>query len=1187
MPYKDAEWARLLYRELEKTAGHHIWIDREKVLALGLLLEKCFAELTKQEQIAFSTLFARISYVGHARQLSEEVLSNLQYFRRTVQRTRQGAGSGSVDWKAGLQALGGLIHALSEMAPPTALSALFPASNTKQTANIQMGNLPALRVVAVADREKEQYLLAFAEEEPGIPLHVRYGLPDRNDNFTPSIQAIRKVFGFPVTLQLLDVDFDDAQTCRPRGFVIEPDYLLDVSAVSECFKDYGAEPLYHAVKKFLPYEVTPAILLGNIANHFLDRLLHEPEADFETLFKETFALYPFVYAPMTDAEVRALAIKARKHYFCLRQMAAAGFARQGIEAASAVVEPSFYSARYGLQGRLDLFYREKNQAAIVELKSGQPFRANSYGIARSHFTQTLLYDLLARSVYGNTLHPAKYILYSGADEQPLRFAPTVEAEQWEALQVRNQILAVERLLANIVAGTDVVSLFERLRSAPFAGKGFLGRDMGRFETAYRALRPFERKYVAAFAGFIAREHWLAKCGVEGNDQILGHAALWRMTGTEKELSFSILAGLELVGNHADAADPILLFRKTAASNPLANFRVGDIAVLYPVETPNDTVLAHQVIKCSIVSLERDSVRVSLRFRQSNLKLFDHQGLWVLEPDLLDSGYVNLYRNLFEWMEAPVAVRDRVLDPGCWDGATTNGATTRVATTTDAFGKPVGAALVAAPDMAAPDMAAPDMAAPDMAAPDMAALDMTALDMTALDMTADGYAPPPTLTSEQAGLLQKMIVQQGCFLLWGPPGTGKTSVMLRSYVQWALDNTNDNLLLMAYTNRAVDEMCEALESIGSHMRSHYWRIGSRFGTAERFQEQLLSRQVTKADTRADLLETLRSRRIVLSTVASFAQNSALLALHPFQRLVVDEASQLLEPQLLGLLTHFRTAVLIGDHRQLPAVVSQNTETTRINDPDLEKIGLLDMRDSYFERLYRRCRALGLHDHLGLLSRQGRMHADLMDFPNRHFYDGALLTLNELPTHPQYLPPPQDAWPVKLPPLPEGLHLFQPSQLGCRRVLFLDTPPEPGPPGAKTSRREATWVSWLVSYFQEWYRVQGKPWVPGQSLGIITPWRAQIAQIRQTLLEADMDPDAFTIDTVERYQGGARDVIIVSCCVHNSQQMQSLVSLSTEGIDRKLNVALTRAREHVVVLGNASVLSTDERYRSFIDFCRLVG
>ena len=1178
MPYMDAEWARLLYRELEKTAGHHTWTDREKVLALGLLLEKCFAELTKQEQIAFSTLFARISYVGHARQLSEGVLSNLQYFRRTVQRTRQGAGSGSVDWKAGLQALGGLIHALSEMAPPTALSALFPAQNARQTASKHTGNMPELRVVAVADREKEQYLLAFAEEEPGTPLHVRYGLPDRNDNFTPSIQAIRKVFGFPLTLQLLDVDFDDAQTCRPRGFVIEPDYLVDVSAVSECFKDYGAEPLYHAVKKFLPYEVTPAILLGNIANHFLDRLLHEPEADFETLFKETFALYPFVYAPMPDAEVRALAIKARKHYFCLRQMAAVGFARQGIEAASAVVEPSFYSARYGLQGRLDLFYREKNQAAIVELKSGQPFRANSYGIARSHFTQTLLYDLLARSVYGNTLHPAKYILYSGTDEQPLRFAPTVEAEQWEALQVRNQILAVERLLANIVAGTDVVALFERLRSAPFAGKGFLGRDMGRFETAYRALRPFERKYVAAFAGFIAREHWLAKCGVEGNDQILGHAALWRMTGTEKERSFSILAGLELVENHADAADPILLFRKTAASNPLANFRVGDIAVLYPVETPNDTVLAHQVIKCSIVSLERDSVRVSLRFRQSNLKLFDHQGLWVLEPDLLDSGYVNLYRNLFEWMEAPVAVRDRVLDPGCWgeattDGATTDGATTRVAPTTDAFGKPVGAALVAARDVAARDVAARDVAARDMAAPNMAAL--------------TGYAPPPTLTSEQAGLLQKMIAQQGYFLLWGPPGTGKTSVMLRSYVQWALDNTNDNLLLMAYTNRAVDEMCEALESIGSHMRTQYWRIGSRFGTAERFQEQLLSRQVAKADTRAELLATLRSRRIVLSTVASFAQNSALLALHPFQRLVVDEASQLLEPQLLGLLTHFRTAVLIGDHRQLPAVVSQHTNTTRINDPDLVKIGLLDMRDSYFERLYRRCRALGLHDHLGLLSRQGRMHADLMDFPNRHFYDGALLTLNELPTHPQYLPPSQDAWPVKLPPLPEGLHLPQPLQLGCHRVLFLDTPPEPGPPGAKTSSREATWVCWLVSYFQEWYRTQGKPWVPGQSLGIITPWRAQIAQIRQTLLEADMDPDAFTIDTVERYQGGARDVIIVSCCVHNSQQMQSLVSLSTEGIDRKLNVALTRAREHVVVLGNASVLNTDERYRSFIDFSRLVS
>lgn len=76
--------------------------------------------------------------------------------------------------------------------------------------------------------------------------------------------------------------------------MIEPDYLIDVSAVAECFKDSGVEPYAYLVKKFLPYTLSPSILLGNIANHFLDRLLHEPEADFPTLFKETSGCIPWL-----------------------------------------------------------------------------------------------------------------------------------------------------------------------------------------------------------------------------------------------------------------------------------------------------------------------------------------------------------------------------------------------------------------------------------------------------------------------------------------------------------------------------------------------------------------------------------------------------------------------------------------------------------------------------------------------------------------------------------------------------------------------------------------------------------------------------------------------------------------------------------------------------------------------------
>ncbi|MBK6932026.1 MAG: hypothetical protein IPH12_14640 [Saprospirales bacterium] len=70
-------------------------------------------------------------------------------------------------------------------------------------------------------------------------------------------------------------------------------------------------------------------------------------------------------------------------------------------------------------------------------------------------------------------------------------------------------------------------------------------------------------------------------------------------------------------------------------------------------------------------------------------------------------------------------------------------------------------------------------------------------------------------------------------------------------------------------------------------------------------------------------------------------------------------------------------------------------------------------------------------------------------------------------------------------------------------------------------------------------------------------------------------------MERYQGGARDVILISCCVHSAGQLERLISLSAEGVDRKLNVALTRARERVIMLGNPEVLREDERYRAFMD------
>lgn len=83
---------------------------------------------------------------------------------------------------------------------------------------------------------------------------------------------------------------------------------------------------------------------------------------------------------------------------------------------------------------------------------------------------------------------------------------------------------------------------------------------------------------------------------------------------------------------------------------------------------------------------------------------------------------------------------------------------------------------------------------------------------------------------------------------------------------------------------------------------------------------------------------------------------------------------------------------------------------------------------------------------------------------------------------------------------------------------------------------------------------------------------------------IDCSSITIDTVERYQGGARDIILISLCTNAASQMETLVSLSEEGVDRKLNVALTRARERVVVLGNEDILMKNAVYKSLINFIK---
>ena len=214
------------------------------------------------------------------------------------------------------------------------------------------------------------------------------------------------------------------------------------------------------------------------------------------------------------------------------------------------------------------------------------------------------------------------------------------------------------------------------------------------------------------------------------------------------------------------------------------------------------------------------------------------------------------------------------------------------------------------------------------------------------------------------------------LLVGPPGTGKTSRALRRMVEHFYATSSMQILLLAYTNRAVDEICQSLSSITSGI--DYIRVGSELSCDVRFRGHLLENILAECNSRREVNIRMADCRVYVGTVASIAAKAELFKLKRFDVAIVDEATQILEPQLLGILcakfADERNAVgkfiLIGDHKQLPAVILQNSGHSEVHDEGLRKVGLFNLKDSLFERLYRFRLKEESPKAIDMLCRQGR-------------------------------------------------------------------------------------------------------------------------------------------------------------------------------------------------------------------------
>lgn len=1104
----DPEFGKLLVHQWFQTFEESDQTLKETIIGAFDLLNKVIIEITERSGLQFHTMFTRMAFIGTTYKLPPAVLFNLHVIRKEYPiwlkaNPEQQQQSLSLLKRTGADLITSvfgckLSNSQADKLPSRDIYLKPEWSDIEHIAHAR---------VELTKIDSDAKLLFGLPRSGSAEVRIRYNVTGKNDQFNSCVEILQKHFKLPQSISLIDIEVRDDGTWIPSAIVILPDYLLDVTAVADTLKEDGCHTEGYLLRKYLPLSNTIPILLGNIVNFFLDELVSDPEKSFTELRSSLFKLAPLTFAMMNDSDLRTFFQSLQVHFLTLKKLSTGGFQNHGIIPEKSILEPTFFSEKYGLQGRLDMFYRgEQQKGAIIELKSGKVFKPNKYGLNQSHYLQTLLYDLLIQSVFENKIKPTSYILYSGEADNPLRFAPVVKAQQYEALSARNELIGIEKQIANLNDETDPATcVFQKIKVLDLKGLyGYILGDVQLFEKTYQGLSDMEQRYFNAFAGMISREHILAKVGISGKEGNEGQAALWQKSAQEKEQSFELMRHLRISLNQADAQDPIVVLHHTELTNPLANFRIGDIVVMYPQPEEEDTGTFDQLIKSTIVAMDHESVTLRLRARQTNLQHFERHDKWHIEQDLLDSSFMGLSRSLFEFARAPKEKRDKI--------------------------------LTLVPPVQPQEM---EIKFPD------------------------------DLTEEQKVICNKIIAAPDYFLLWGPPGTGKTSKMLHHIVRYLLENTNEKLLLMAYTNRAVDEMCEAIESIHETVRSQYLRIGSRYGVRADYQPRLLDTLASACKTRQELLEMLSEQRIVLGTVASLQGKPELFNLIQFDRLLVDEASQIIEPSLAGFMTRFDKVLLIGDHLQLPAVVTQDKSLTSVKNEELIKIGLKDLRDSLFERLYLRCQVMGWDWAYARLSHQGRMHEEIMAFPNQIFYKGGLkiLPLNS-----------EDHFQRKAIELIDSLD-SQENQLWnsiiSKRVNFLQTPIDKTHLHGKINRHEAALIAEIIPLFRQMYQNKSI------SIGVITPYRSQIATILHTLQSKNIDLSAVQIDTVERFQGAAKDIVILSLCLNDKHQLANLVSLSAEGVDRKFNVALTRARQHLVVLGNPEILKLDERYKAFME------
>ncbi len=439
---------------------------------------------------------------------------------------------------------------------------------------------------------------------------------------------------------------------------------------------------------------------------------------------------------------------------------------------------------------------------------------------------------------------------------------------------------------------------------------------------------------------------------------------------------------------------------------------------------------------------------------------------------------------------------------------------------------------------------------------------------------------PELNHAQNLAVQQIVTAQDVAIVHGPPGTGKTTTLV--YAIRELCKTERSVLVTAPSNTAVDILTERLVELGLNVvrignisrvdetvlnqtleyrisnhiesrnikkvkleaadaRKKAWRFRRKYGASERQERARLKAEAKELAAWARQLEerlieqVLHGAQVVTCTLVGSTHQ--VLAKHKFRTIVIDEAAQALEAATWIPITRASKVILAGDPFQLPPVVkSQEAKRKGLNVTLLEKC---------IKRL----------PEVSFLNVQYRMNEDIMGFSNERFYEGKLQADESVREH--RLPIERN-----------------------RPIEFIDT--------AGCGFEEETDEEGLSRFNSDEFQILSEhlyqliaelPEGVMPSIAIISPYRRQVKHIRNTIAEDPrLEGIPLRVSTIDGFQGQECDVIYISLVRSNSKNTIGFLKDY-----RRMNVAMTRARQKLVVVGDSATIGGDEFYSAFLDYC----